>query len=228
LLRDDLVDLWELLRRHNKTVVINTNGELLRSKYHKLRTILNEYTIVGLSIDGPDKRTHTDMRGPASDFDEVLEAARCVSKSNARLKIGTVVAMKNYREICRMATLINDLKPAVWRLYRYADRSWQNDASSEYDLTDEEFNWAVSAAHSLAPGVMVRAADRREGRGCFIIDNRGYYLSPEERTYLRLGHVADISIDECFFRFWQDKGRIHINKRWLDVMVGPNGVQSPE
>ncbi|MGH3418642.1 MAG: radical SAM protein, partial [Streptosporangiaceae bacterium] len=67
------------LRRCGKSVVLNTNGELLRRRLEQGLS-LADFTMAGISVEGSTAEVHRAMRGEKADFHEVIEAARLVAR----------------------------------------------------------------------------------------------------------------------------------------------------
>ena len=105
------------LRRSGKSVVLNTNGELLRRRLDQGLS-LADFAMVGISVEGSTAEVHRAMRGEKADLDEVIEAARLVTKEpDVRLKLATVVSAVNRDDLPALAATVRDLGPDVWRLY---------------------------------------------------------------------------------------------------------------
>ena len=62
--------------------VLNTNGELLRTRLDQ-GFRLADFAMVGISVEGSTADVHRAMRGKKADLDEVIEAARLVTKNLA-------------------------------------------------------------------------------------------------------------------------------------------------
>jgi MoaA/NifB/PqqE/SkfB family radical SAM enzyme len=205
------------LRRSGKSIVLNTNGELLRRRLDQGLS-LTEFTMVGISIEGSTAEVHRGMRGDKADMQEVIEAARMVAKEpDVRLKLATVVSAVNRDDLPALAATVRDLAPDVWRLYQYSSRGDQNYGQQRHWLPDDEFGRLVSLAATLAAPVPTAPSTEAETEGCLIVDPGGNVLQPAGARYLRRGNCLEQPLD----RIWAEvpaRSSIVNNKRWLSVL----------
>jgi MoaA/NifB/PqqE/SkfB family radical SAM enzyme len=205
------------LRQRGKSAVLNTNGELLRRRLDRgLR--LTDFTLVGISLEGSTPSVHRAMRGQTADFDEVMEAARLVSKEPAvSLKLATVVSRVNRENLPELARTVRDLAPDVWRLYQYSSRGDQNTGQQRHSISDEEFRHLVQEAAALAAPVPAAPSAEAETEGCLIVDPAGNVLQPEGPGYIRRGNCLEEPLDHI----WAEspaRSAVINNKRWLSVL----------
>jgi MoaA/NifB/PqqE/SkfB family radical SAM enzyme len=201
-----------------KSTVLNTNGELLRKRLDQgLR--LAGFTMVGISIEGSTPEVHRAMRGAKADLDEVMEAARLVTKEpGVSLKLATVVSRVNRGDLPALAKTVRDLAPDIWRLYQYSSRGDQNFGQQRHGLPDKEFWQLVETVTELAaPVVPTAPSSEAETEGCLIVDPAGDVLQPVGDTYVRRGNCLEEPLD----RIWAEipaRSTIINNKRWLAVL----------
>jgi MoaA/NifB/PqqE/SkfB family radical SAM enzyme len=219
LVRRDLGDLLEMLAPARKILVLNTNGELLRFRASRDPRLIEIPDIIGISIDGPDSSGHQSMRGTLADFAEVIAAAHYANAHGKRLKIGTVVSRLNIDTIPRMAELVRELHPMCWRLYQYADRSWQG-SGVKHCVSNTEFA-ALVATLTDTGCAKIMASTAADTEGCFIVSHDGTYLYPEAQSYRAIGHVRTDDIDTCVRVRWPDREKLRSNKRWLAADAVP-------
>jgi MoaA/NifB/PqqE/SkfB family radical SAM enzyme len=205
------------LRQRGKSAVLNTNGELLRRRLDRgLR--LTDFTLVGISLEGSTPSVHRAMRGQTADFNEVIEAARLVSKEPAvSLKLATVVSRVNRENLPELARTVRDLAPDVWRLYQYSSRGDQNTGQQRHSLSDEEFRHLVQEAAALAAPVPAAPSGEAETEGCLIVDPAGNVLQPAGAGYLRRGNCVEEPLDHIWAKS-PARSAIISNKRWLSVL----------
>jgi len=207
------------LHESRKRIILNTNGELLHGeRANGLRSQAAIQTI-GISIDGPDERTHQAMRGAGAKFHRSIEAARLVSGwTEVSLKIATVVSAVNKESLARMVEIVSDLKPRVWRLHQYVQRGPR--ISERHLISTAEFREIGQRLSERLEGTGVRivAASGDDSRGCFILDHRGFAIEPEEGGYHILGSILDNPLDELWRRC-RDKGAVVTNKAWQRLTV---------
>ncbi|MGH3197203.1 MAG: radical SAM protein [Streptosporangiaceae bacterium] len=94
------------LAQRGKSTVLNTNGQLLRTRLDQ-GFRLAAFAMVGISIEGSTPTIHRAMRGENADLDEVLEAARLVTKEpDVGLKLATVVSGVNRDHLPALARTV--------------------------------------------------------------------------------------------------------------------------
>jgi len=205
------------LRERGKSTVLNTNGELLRTRLDQgLR--LADFAMVGISIEGSTSPVHRAMRGDKADLDEVIEAARLVTREpGVSLKLATVVSAVNRDDLPALARTVREHAPDIWRLYQYSSRGGQNFGRQRHWLADEEFRHLVKEATDLAAPVPTAPSAEAETEGCLIVDPAGNVLQPAGASYVRRGNCLEEPLD----RIWAEtpaQSTIISNKRWLSVL----------
>lgn len=206
-----------ILKERGKSTVLNTNGQLLRKRLGRgLR--LADFAMVGISIEGSTPDVHRAMRGEKADLDEVIDAARLVTKEpGVSLKLGTVVSGVNRDDLPALARTVRDLAPDIWRLYQYSSRGAQNRGQRRHWLADDEFMRLVEQATDMAMPVPTAPSTEAETEGCLIVDPAGNVLQPAGATYFRRGNCLEKPLD----RIWAEipaRSTIIKNKRWLSVL----------
>ena len=131
------------LAQRGKSTVLNTNGQLLRRRLDQ-GFRLASFAMVGISIEGSTPEIHRAMRGKKADLDEVIEAARLVTKEpDVALKLATVVSGVNRDNLPALARTVRDLAPDIWRLYQYSSRGELNVGQQRHWLPEEDFRRLV-------------------------------------------------------------------------------------
>ncbi len=205
------------LALRGKFTVLNTNGQLLRRRLDQGFT-LAAFAMAGISIDGSTPAMHRAMRGRNADLDEVIEAARLVTKEpGVSLKLATVVSGVNRDDLPALATTVRDLAPDIWRLYQYSGRGDQNFSQQRHWLQEDEFQRVAKAATDLAAPVPTAPASEAETEGCLIVDPEGNVLQPVGAEYVRHGNCLEESLDDIWTRI-PARSTIVNNKRWLSVL----------
>jgi MoaA/NifB/PqqE/SkfB family radical SAM enzyme len=215
-----IVDYARRQRNAGKATVLNTNGELLVRRCGGLEQL--PFSVVGVSIDGPDVSTHRAMRGSTADFDGSLAAVRWLRgrTDRPRLKLATVVSAVNADRIGCLAELVRELAPDVWRLYEYSSWGPQNHAQARHRLAPGDFDAVVRIATQHVGAVPVRASSSDTTAGCLIVDPLGRVLRPglDGAEYTTVGNCLDESIDDIWSRL-PDQSVIRSNKVWLRPIV---------
>jgi len=205
------------LRQSGKSIVLNTNGELLRKRLEQGLT-LADFAMVGISVEGSTKDVHRAMRGAKADLDEVIEAARLVAREpDISLKLATVVSAVNRDNLPALARTVRELAPDIWRLYQYSSRGDQNSGQQRHWLPDDEFGRLASQAADLATPVPTAPSTEAETEGCLIVDPAGNVLQPVGPRYLRRGNCLEEPLDLIWAEI-PTRSAIINNKRWLSVL----------
>jgi MoaA/NifB/PqqE/SkfB family radical SAM enzyme len=205
------------LRRCGKSVVLNTNGELLRRRLEQGLS-LDDFTMAGISVEGSTAAVHRAMRGDKADLTEVIEAARLVARHpDVRLKLATVVSAVNRDDLPALAATVRGLAPDVWRLYQYSSRGDQNSGQQRHSLPAEEFRRLVQEAAALAAPVPTAPSTEAETEGCLIVDPSGKVLEPAGASYVRRGNCLEEPLDHIWAQS-PARSAIINNKRWLSVL----------
>ena len=215
-------DYAETLAKARKSVVLNTNGQLLgrllmpRSGKPKLR--LADFAVIGISVDGSTLEIHRSMRGEKAQHGKVVAAARLVGdEPGVRLKLATVVSSVNRDDLPALAEFVRDLKPDVWRLYQYSRRGEVNTGQLRHRLPDDEFRRLADLAGVRADPVPTAPSSETETEGCLIVDPTGNVLQPAGDTYIPYGNCLKEPLDDIWGRL-PARSAIVSNKRWLSVL----------
>lgn len=212
----DVMLYAEMQRSYGKRTILNTNGELLL----RVQQMNSEFPfdVVGISLDGSTPAIHQAMRGNEADFKSTFEAARWVSaQKTVKLKLATVVSSVNVSDLPRLAGLVRDLQPSVWRLYQYSPRGSWNRGRARHTIPSNAFRTAASHAAAVASPVQVSSSDVDTSRGCLIVDPSGKVLLPRYNDYTILGDCLSEAID----KIWKnapDRQVVQQNKKWLQII----------
>lgn len=205
------------LARCGKSTVLNTNGQLLRTRLDQ-GFRLADFTMAGISIEGSTPEIHRAMRGGKADLNEVIEAARLVSKEpDVSLKLATVVSGVNRDNLPALAGLVRDLGPDIWRLYQYSSRGEVNVGQQRHWLPEDEFRRLVRTAMELAAPVPTAPSTEAQTEGCLIVDPAGNVLQPFGAEYVRHGNCLEEPLNEIWAKI-PARSAIIDNKRWLSVL----------
>ncbi len=206
------------LAQRGKSTVLNTNGQLLRTRLDQEFRLVS-FAMVGISIEGSAPEIHRAMRGKKADLDEVIEAARLVTKEpDVALKLATVVSGVNRDDLPALAGTVRDLGPDIWRLYQYSSRGEINVGQQRHWIPEDEFRCLVNTAMKLAAPVPTAPSTEAETEGCLIVDPAGNVLQPAGAEYVRRGNCLEKPLDDI----WADlpaRSTVINNKRWLSVLA---------
>jgi MoaA/NifB/PqqE/SkfB family radical SAM enzyme len=206
------------LAQRGKSTVLNTNGQLLRTRLAQGFRLAN-FAMVGISIEGSTPEIHSAMRGQKADLYEVIEAARLVTREpGVSLKLATVVSGVNRENVPALARTVRALAPDIWRLYQYSSRGDQNFGQHRHWLPEDEFQRLVGTATELATPVPTAPSNETETEGCLIVDPSGNVLQPVGAEYVRRGNCLEESLDDIWAKI-PARSAIITNKRWLSVLA---------
>jgi MoaA/NifB/PqqE/SkfB family radical SAM enzyme len=206
------------LARRGKSTVLNTNGQLLRRRLDQ-GFRLASFAMAGISIEGSTAEIHSAMRGRKADLDEVIEAARLVSKEpDVSLKLATVVSSVNRDDLPALARMVRELAPDIWRLYQYSRRGEVNVGQQRHGLPEAEFQRLAMMTMDLAAPVPTAPSSEAETEGCLIVDPDGNVLQPAGAEYVRRGNLLAEPLDDIWAEM-PARSTIINNKRWLAVLA---------
>jgi MoaA/NifB/PqqE/SkfB family radical SAM enzyme len=206
------------LARRGKSTVLNTNGQLLRRRLDQ-GFRLASFAMAGISIEGSTAEIHSAMRGRNADLDEVIEAARLVSKEpDVSLKLATVVSSVNRDDLPALARTVRELAPDIWRLYQYSRRGEVNVGQQRHGLPEDEFQRLATMMVDLAAPVPTAPSSEAETEGCLIVDPDGNVLQPAGAEYVRRGNLLTEPLDDIWTEM-PAQSMIINNKRWLAVLA---------
>lgn len=92
--KENLLKIIKRLKKHFKTVLLNTNGSLIN------KTILFELEkaaldAVKISLYSLNPKIHNQMRGNQIAFDNAMRAIKLISKSKLKLKVAVLITQQN-------------------------------------------------------------------------------------------------------------------------------------
>jgi hypothetical protein len=119
-------------------------------------------------------------------------------------------------ELSALGAIVRDLRPAVWRLYRYEPWGPVNRGQVRHTLPDEEYRVAVArAAEAAAP---VEVAPSSDITRCLLVQPWGDLVVPVPGGMSTLGSCVEDSIDDIWSASSQPTS-VSLQKRWLDNVL---------
>jgi radical SAM protein with 4Fe4S-binding SPASM domain len=106
LLRENIFDILESLRKENLKVYLITNGTMLSTG--KIEALKSLGIKVMVSIDSANPKVFEELRRGAK-FDEVVQNARKCAKAGILDAVNTVVSRENYRELPQILELVKSI-----------------------------------------------------------------------------------------------------------------------
>jgi len=113
-------DLFELIRyatEHGLQVALTPSATPLatREAFEAARAV--GVRRLGISLDGPDAKTHDAFRGWEGSFDRTLEMLANARKLNMAVQVNTTVTQRNFLQIDAFAELLADQGIAMWSVF---------------------------------------------------------------------------------------------------------------
>ncbi|GAB4045706.1 hypothetical protein GCM10028810_20320 [Spirosoma litoris] len=201
----------------NKNIILNTNGELLNREKILSLNIGSYIKTVGISIDGYDSESHSNMRGIKSNLSKILFNINLLKDiPNIRLKIATVVSKKNIDDLLKIGELVQKINPNVWRVYEFSARGQANKYEILHSISSISFELKVAELKKNFPLLNIQSSNNDQTAGCFIIDNKGVIVQPKGAKYTKIGSCLDNDIDEVWNKNLSFKTAVYKNKTWLN------------
>ena len=200
LLRTDLPDLFTYTKSLGIETILSTNGDLLERQIGHFGNCLDW---IALPLDGGVLEHHDHFRGPGS-FDRFPHKLLLVRDQlpSVGIKINTVVTATNITSV----HLIPDVLRAVglkvrWKIIQFSPRGRARQRQEHLAVSDEDF-------HSLSAKVSNQNLDfdidvspnQDRDRGCLILNQHGDMQVPIGDSYVFLGNIFEIDIDEFLLR----------------------------
>lgn len=117
-IRPDIVSLITHARLLGLRVEVQTNAHYVTQDF---LTALGTVNLVGLSLDGPDAKTHDRFRGKPGNFVRVVRLLRLLTESNVPVVVRSIVAKSNFKAVPRIARLLEGMPTVVrWSLLEFS------------------------------------------------------------------------------------------------------------
>jgi len=165
LLRKDIFDLADYAAEKRFTVVLGTNGVLLREKQAKL---MREHGIRGasISLDSTDRKKHDEFRHLRGAWDAAVRATEALRGEGLDFSLHMTVTDWNVEEIPAMIDLANELGAKVLNLFflvRIGRGQNLTDITPDHYERILRYLARVQGVGNGSPG---RSEERRVGKEC--------------------------------------------------------------
>ena len=108
LLHPDILEILKIIRRHDLSMTMETNGVLLSSEI--AREILRcKRPFVSVSLDGADARTHEQIRGVEGSFNAALDGIRNLVVAGLKPQIIMTLMRRNREEVVPLVELAQSM-----------------------------------------------------------------------------------------------------------------------
>lgn len=179
-----------------------------------LRRVAGTLDWIAVSLDAVDEQLNDEViRRPAgnwprqkgtSPYRDVAHLLNCFRRGEIpqRLKLNTVVSRKNLHHLAEIAKSLGDL-PCVWKIIQFNPRECPPDKRREYEITQDEFQFAVDDAKRVLKSLDGLHQDFRvalrtyDGSGepycCLISNTRGELFMPIGERHEVLGNIVKVA-----------------------------------
>ncbi len=115
--RRDLFDLIRYATEHGLQVALTPSATPLATLEAFESARAAGVRRLGISLDGPDAKTHDAFRGWEGSFERTLEMLANARKLNMAVQVNTTITQRNFRMIDAMAELLADQGIAMWSVF---------------------------------------------------------------------------------------------------------------
>lgn len=138
-LRPDVFEILEELKRKEVTVLLVTNGTLIKEAEAKRLGQIRPW-IVQVSLDGSTPEIHDRIRG-AGTFDKTIAAIRLLLEENLDVRMYPTIHRWNIRDLPNIKVLARSLRPDFdhFAFAQYHPTGRGKDHRDELDIPDDEF-----------------------------------------------------------------------------------------
>lgn len=199
LLRTDIKKILKAARNLGIKTVLQTNGMLLAKRLPELAPYIDW---MSLSLDGCDEETNSIMRGKGH-FTKLVEVLPLIKQYGIKIKLGTVVTKKNYKNVIKMGDIVGPYV-STWKLYQFYPRE-ETPAQlnqKEFKISNALFKSTVDAVKKKFPLLPIVSHEIIEfnNKPCILIDPDGkVYVTKKNRDCL-IGDILndpDAFIENC-------------------------------
>ena len=170
-----LPELIEFAKDLGLMTMLVTNGSMIDIPY--LEKIGPSLDWLGLSIDtGVEEVSKQLGRGPGNHVTKTRELCKLAKEYDIHIKVNTVVTSRSWQE--DMSWLIEEIKPERWKVFQVLPINGENDEAEDLLITEEKFNYFLSAHAHLNPvgesnDAMTDSYVMVDPAGCFFNNSTG-------------------------------------------------------
>jgi len=166
--------------------VLQTNSILLKKKFSSLAPYINW---ISTSLDGYNEETNALMRS-REQFNAVLEMLPVIKKHKIKIKLGTVVSRKNYKNIKNIGKLIKNYV-TVWKLYQFYPRvgTYASENEDQFIISEEVFLKTSREIKKFFPDMCISLHLIKEFNKspCLLIDPNGdVFITKDNKDQLKI------------------------------------------
>lgn len=183
LLVKDIKKILKFAKQSGIKTVLQSNGILLKNKLNSLAPYIDW---ISLSLDGHNEETNAIMRG-AEQFRATIETLPFIKKRNIKIKVGTVVTKKNYKNIKDIGKLIQ-LYVTTWKLYQFYPRAntYASKNKNQFIINNDIFLETTKEIRQAFPQLSIATHSVKEFNRspCLLINPDGdVYITRTTKDY---------------------------------------------
>ncbi|MCX7109628.1 MAG: radical SAM protein [Proteobacteria bacterium] len=193
----DLYKLFSIAKSEGLLTCLITNGTLLTHDIaNSFSGVLDE---IVFSIDAEDAQTHAELRKTSQQtFWNILDLLKIFKTNRIRCRVNSVITKANLHKICGLGKYLAPIPIDEWRLMQFFPLHDAISSSSEYSITDEEFNAVIQNIQSTnyldASSIVAASNDTMDGSYLVIApDGTLYSSSPGYRK-----NIGNVLLNELF------------------------------
>ena len=197
LLREDIVELLSYSNSLGLTVIISTNGILLK----KYLEIISKYIdFIGLPLDSSDPKIHNMMRLTSIKNHHmlILELVDLINRKypHIGIKINTMVSKQNKDTIANIGKLIEG-KVVSWKLSQFVPASFGLSHKELFEITDTDYLAVAGKCKKIFLNInIIAAVAYSRDNGCRVLSSNGHLLKPVRNSFIDLGSMTADSEQE--------------------------------
>lgn len=206
LLVKDIKKILIFAKKQELKTVLQTNGILLERRIKSLRPYIDW---ISLSLDGYNNKTNAIMRNEKQ-FKAVIEILPFIKKYKIKVKLGTIVTKKNYKNIKDIGGLIKNYV-TVWKLYQFYPRAntYAYKNKEKFIIGKEKFLEVAKKTKKSFPQISVstHSVDEFNKSPCLLINPNGeVYVTKGNKDKL----IGNLIKDP--YKFIKNYKKINISK----------------
>lgn len=193
LLRNDIVDLIKFSKEIGLSVILTTNGILLKDK---IESIADYVDFVGLPLDSSDSIVHNKMRKTKATKDHhalILEMIDIINQKYPQvgIKINTIVTQINKDSILKIGDLING-KVVSWKLSHFIPGAYGGLHEDEFRISKDDFLKVATECKRKYKSInIIDPVAYSQDSGCRILSTNGHLMKPDGNKLEDMGIVLD-------------------------------------
>lgn len=183
LLVKDIKKILKFTKKSGIKTVLQSNGILLKKRLSSLAPYIDW---ISLSLDDQNEKTNAIMRS-AKQFKATIETLPFIKKHNIKIKLGTVVTKKNYKNIKNIGKLIQPYV-TVWKLYQFYPRAntYAHKNKNQFIVDNDTFFKTAKEIRRAFPklSISTHSVEEFDKGPCLLMNPNGdVYITRDAKDY---------------------------------------------